>query len=691
MKNINRVDDLKNYQQPKAFDSNVLRNLISCLLLAGVLFSGLPLDLRAQTTNKDDALTTLGQKVSLQKMFNPKASKMSAQSFSEMKVQAAQNNSGAKTKNAPGAAMTYAVLNVEFKTPIARSAVFTDFKNSNLKDAFVLTVIDRFADVFVSSDAAWDALLNNPNVVRVEYSAQVNAPPPPPVTPAKQISQAIPESIVRGGYKGLTGKNVIVAVLDTGIDFRHPDFITYDAAGAPTSRISYLWDTATEFQTGRGNVAPYRFPNGTSIGTLYTKAQLTAELRSARTSIPPTDIDGHGTACASVAAGNGNADKQTNGLKRKEVEGVAREAEIIGVRLGYDGLENSYLLNAIAEWLDKEAGAKPLVISGSFGGHYTGHDGQRVNERQLNARFPLTKAGRAIVFAAGNEGSDAIHAKANFAKEPKLVSWNAKAATWIKIYFDSSDPNILINATKATPLGENLAVEVNPITNQFEATLKVGAGVGGVWFENALGKPVETHLYFYRSDGRFDAPNLSFTHLVGSPGNTENAITVGSYDWNDNFHAGGKAINLTSVCRDNTGAIMPIEIGFLSCYSSPGPNRVGAGKPAVVKPDIVAPGEWFPSANARENGKSVGEWASPDTTGLYRAMNGTSAATPYTSGIVALMFQKKPTLTLGEIKNHLKGKASKTGLNPFSQALPNNNWGYGKLDMSAVDRIFAGL
>ncbi len=235
-----------------------------------------------------------------------------------------------------------------------------------------MTAIDRFADVFVSTDAAWDALAKNPNVLKVEYSAGVTAPPPPPVTPSTLQSQAVPESIVHGGYKGLTGKNVIIAVLDTGIDFRHPDFITYDAKNLPTSRITYLWDTATAFQTGRGSVAPFKFPNGASIGTLYTKDQLTAELRSAKMNFPPTDLNGHGTACAGIAAGNGNADKQANGLKRKEVEGVAPDAEIIGVRLGSTGLENSYLLNAISEWLEKVAATKPLVISGSFGGHYIG-------------------------------------------------------------------------------------------------------------------------------------------------------------------------------------------------------------------------------------------------------------------------------------------------------------------------------
>ncbi len=682
---------MKNNFERKTLYSKILQMPVSYLLVAAILFLGLPLNLPAQMSGETDALKITGKMMALPKMSDSKTSKMSASSYSEMKTRAAQSNSGAEVKAAQTGETNYVVLNVEFKTPLARKAVFTDQKQSKLKDAAVLTVIDRFADIFVSTDAAWDALSKNPTVLKVEYSAGVSAPPPPPITASPLQSQAVAESIVRGGYKGLTGKNVIIAVLDTGIDFRHPDFITYDSQGLPTSRIAYLWDTATAFQNGRGTISPVKFPNGGSIGTLYTNSQLTAELRSAKMNFPPTDLDGHGTACASVAAGNGNADKRTNGLKRKEVEGVAPEADIIGVRLGYSGLENSYLLNTIAEWLEGVAGAKPFVISGSFGGHYTGHDGQRIEERQMNARFPLGKAGRAVVFAAGNEGSDPIHAKVNFAKEPKLVSWNAKQDTWINFYFDSNDENLSISGTKPTPIDKNLSVQLNPITNQYEGTLKISAGVGGIWLENSAGKASEAHFYFYRSDGSFDAPTLSYSYLVGSPGSMENAVTVGSYDWNDNFNAGGKLINLLSVCRGSDGKRVPFEIGFLSCYSSPGPIRGVPGKTAVVKPDIVSPGEWFPSANAKVGGLSAGDWASPDTTGFYRAMNGTSAATPYTSGIVALMFQKKPTLTLGEVKTLLKGKASKAGLNPFAQALPNNNWGYGKLDVPAVDRIFAAL
>jgi subtilisin family serine protease len=608
--------------------------------------------------------------------------------FAQAKKAAMDESGGiAMAKTAAAGEKSYGVLNVEFKTPLARKAVFTDLKQSKLTGAYVMTVIDRFADVFVDRDAAWDALEANPNVVRVEFSTRVDAPPPPPSVTATQISQAVPERIIRGGLPNLTGKGTIIAVLDTGIDFHHPDFITYDAAGRPTSRIAYLWDTDTQFQPGRGSVAPVKFPNGTSIGTLYTREQLSAELRTGGTSIPPTDLDGHGTACASVAAGNGNADKLTNGLKRKEVVGVAPEADIIGVRLGHDGLENSYLLNAICEWLDKVAGKTPLVVSGSFGGHYSGHDGQRVEEREMNARFPLTKAGRAVVFAAGNEGNDGIHSRLQFSTPSKLVSWTTTQKTMIKMYFDSADPNIVIYGTNATKLNPGISQEINPITGQLEVRLTVEPGLGGVWFENTSGKNSTVDLYLMnRAYGSFSPEYVVPSHLVGTPGAMENAITVGSYDWNDNFHAGGRMMLLNSVCRDKNGDRMPFEIGYLSCYSSPGPSRSGA-----VKPDIVSPGEWFPSADAKDNGHSAGDWARPDTTGYYRAMNGTSAATPYTSGIVALIFQKRPTMTLGQVKDLLKGKATKTGLNPYGTGVPNNNWGYGKLDAAAVDRIFGSM
>ncbi len=659
-----------------------VRFAIAYTVTASFLVIGLPV------TGQNSSSPLASDTVTLADLANSRAGKMSVDSFAQLSAASADDQALSSVSAAVQGTKTYQVLNIEFKTPEARRAVFTDQKKSLLAGATILTVADRFADVFIENNAPWVALAANPHVLRIEYGPRVQAPPPPDVTPAPLPSQAIADTIIRGGYQGLKGKNVMIAILDTGIDFRHPDFITYDTAGRPTSRIAYLWDTATPHQRGRGSVAPFKFPNGSSIGTLYTQAQLTAELRSPTPKIPPTDLDGHGTACASVAAGNGNADRTPTGLKRPEVIGVAPEATIIGVRMGYVGFENAYLLNAIAEWLDSTAKQTPLIISGSYGGHSTGHDGQRVMERHMNARFPLSRPGRALVFAAGNEGSDRIHAKVNFAAEVKQVSWNALQKTYIGMYFDSAESTLAVGGSPTTPLGKNLEVSVNPITKQLEAWLLVMPGPGSIVFANKSGKPAEAHLYFWnRNLGNFSPQNAVQSHLVASPGAMENAITVGSYDWNDNFHSGGRPVVLGTVCLDATGARMSLEVKQLSCYSSPGPLRTG-----VVKPEIVAPGQWYQSASAKkEDGKHAGEHVMADSTGYYRAMNGTSAATPYTSGIIALMFEKKPTLTLGEVRNLLKAHASKTGLNPFGSSIPNNNWGYGKLDNMAITRIFGAL
>ncbi len=666
---------------------------MSYFLLAAILFLGLPVPSNSQNA-ADSPLAATGSPVVIAGAEDPMVSKMSIGSFSELRsLSTDEQASTGVAMNRNGEPVLFTLLHLEFETPAARTAIFTNQKTSRIAGATVVTTSGRFADVFVASDEAWDAVERSRGLVRVEYGATVNAPPPPPAAQAPLTSQAIPEPIVRGGRSGLTGKNTIVAVLDTGVDFRHPDFITYDTQGRPTSRLRYLWDTSMAYIPGRGSVSPVKFPNGGSIGTLFTRDQLTAELRSSTVTIPGTDLQGHGTACAGIAVGNGNGDQGTDGLKRPEVVGVAPEADIVGITMGFaGGFENSYLMNPMVEWLDRVAGTTPLIISGSFGGHYSGHDGQTVFERHLNDRFPLTKSGRALVLAAGNEGSDGIHAHIKFSKEPQLVSWNAKRATKIRIYMGSDDKGLVLLASKATPLGDNLKVELNPLTDQYSATLSVAQGIGGVWFTNTDDKPSEAHLYVNSTEQAVFSPeNTSYSHLVGAPGNTENAITVGSYSWNDNFHTRGSLTTLGAVCRSTAGTSVAFEIGFLSCYSSPGPNRAVAGKAAVIKPEIVAPGEWYSASLAKVPQMGPVQGWRYDSTGNYAAMNGTSSATPYTSGVIALMFQKNPKLTLGDVRTLLMRHSTKSGLQPFASALPNNNWGYGKLDLAAIDRILGSL
>lgn len=573
----------------------------------------------------------------------------------------------AKQENAEGNVQGYTVWNLEFKDE--RSC-----REFDVDGVAILTRFDRFADVFTpdEDEAVLTALDSAPGLVWADLNQWGVVPPPPRPTPKKEAPRQVPDKIVRNGFRGAQGKGVIVAVLDSGIDFHHPDFITQDSSGKPVSRVLYFWDTASDaYANGVGEPAPVKYPNGAPIGTIYNRDTLTQELRRAPYRIAVWDTDGHGTACAGVAAGNG-------GASGGEYAGVAPQADIIAVRLSsgaYEGaMDNSYLLGAVCGWLDQAAGQQPMVVSCSFGGQMGGRDGSRIEERQLDARFPLTKTKRAICIAAGNEGADPLHAGLEIHGEddPGLLTWYAPNGADLEIYLPGTDPDDLLMG----PLGETQVSEpsggVHAISGQLVINFSAGPGEGGVFLTSASGKAYLGDAYIYGEGAGFSDDCVTYERLVGTPGAAGNPITVGSYDWNDRFSQHGEVL----LIDDPFGDVL--EIGGLSAYSSVGPRR---GDDAV-KPEVVGPGEWF-TAPAPTN-----VFALRDSTNHYQIFNGTSAATPYVAGIVALMLEKKPTLTLAQIKKLLEENATR---DPRTGETPNARWGHGKLDVKAVTKIFDRL
>ena len=96
----------------------------------------------------------------------------------------------------------------------------------------------------------------------------------------------------------MTGSGTIVAAIDSGIDFSHPDFRYPDG----TTRILYLWD-----QSIVGNP-----PEGYYLGTEYTSEMINEALKATTAKdrkqiVPSVDVSGHGTHVMGIAAGNGRA------------------------------------------------------------------------------------------------------------------------------------------------------------------------------------------------------------------------------------------------------------------------------------------------------------------------------------------------------------------------------------------------
>jgi subtilisin family serine protease len=146
---------------------------------------------------------------------------------------------------------------------------------------------------------------------------------------------------------------------------------------------------------------------------------------------------------------------------------------------------------------------------------------------------------------------------------------------------------------------------------------------------------------------------------------------VGSYDWNDSFERFGR--NYLQFDPEFEDA-QPLMIGNLSSYSNPGPLRFGES----LKPEVVAPGQYYTAP------VPLNVPADRDTSGHYQLFNGTSAATPYVAGVIALVLEKNPNITLGQVKKLLQHSATK---DRFTGPLPSGKWGHGKLDEAAVRRM----
>ena len=167
---------------------------------------------------------------------------------------------------------------------------------------------------------------------------------------------------VQEGKNGLTGKGVLVGIVDAGVNFFHPDFRNEDGS----SRILYLWD-----QSIPGNP-----PKGYTKGTEYTKEEIDKALALGETEgrrlIPSRDVSGHGTAVLGIAAGNGTVSEGVN-------RGVAYESDLLVVKMGNAG-ENSFprtteLMEGI-DYLIRQAVrmGRPIAINISFGNNYGSHE-----------------------------------------------------------------------------------------------------------------------------------------------------------------------------------------------------------------------------------------------------------------------------------------------------------------------------
>ncbi len=157
----------------------------------------------------------------------------------------------------------------------------------------------------------------------------------------------------------LFGEGIMISFIDSGIDYFNSVFLDQNNI----SRIDYILD-----QTDNSGTPPV----GYNIGTLYTNEAINSSIET-RVPLKTRDLSGHGTAVASVAAGNLATTPNSN-------IGIATKSRIMAVKLG-NPLPNSFpksseLMQAIDFSIRTAIEINiPLVINISFGNTYGSHDG----------------------------------------------------------------------------------------------------------------------------------------------------------------------------------------------------------------------------------------------------------------------------------------------------------------------------
>ena len=463
---------------------------------------------------------------------------------------------------------------------------------------------------------------------------------------------------IAGSDTNLTGSGVLVAIVDSGIDYRHPDFCRVDG----TSRIAAIWDQTAVPREGE------RPPAGYHQGVEYTNEVINGALAAATAQeaaqiVPHTDISGHGTHVAGIAAGNGRASDGAN-------RGVAYESDLLIVKLGIPGggsfPRTTELMTAVDYCIRtaRERGM-PLALNLSFGNNYGSHSGNSLLETYLTDISGYWKC--SIVAGSGNEAAKRVHTSGVLDRQPEIIELavadyeaGLNIQLW-KSYADSFSIELIHP-------GGVLREVIRPVSGSRSSRL------GGTDLLIYYGEPSpyspfqEIYLELLPTEGSYIDAGIWKIRL------TPERIVDGAYDlW---LPAGSSISLATGFLRSTpeTTLTIPstasgvISVGAYDSFTDAPAAFSGRGYTRAlrqIKPDLVAPGVDIISC-------------APG--GGYASRTGTSMATPFVTGAAALLMQwgivagRDPYLYAEKLKAYLiRGARALPGITEYPN--PQVGWG----------------
>ncbi len=361
---------------------------------------------------------------------------------------------------------------------------------------------------------------------------------------------------------GITGEGIKIAVIDTGVDFNHPDLLGWGPEGKVIGGYNFI-------QEGE----------------------------------PPMDNNGHGTQVAGVIAADG------------QVKGVAPKAKILAYKVSEDGdaVSSDLIIKAIEKAIEDKAD----IINISLGVNKTNTQIDGAVTRALEKEI-------FVVTAAGNDGPglETIGSPGkNFGAVTVGATYNNLTSSLVATLEVNEKPFTVIPMVGSTNLDEPIKASITVGGYGKENDL-IGINVTDSILLVERGSDVEGELLYF-SIKETNSANAGAKALIVY--NNEPGIFLGELTHEFVEPGYQPRIPVVSIDREEGLEIKEMikEDNFASLHLFFNPDFVahfssrGPVSPFYIKPDIVAPGAYINTTqnNGGYNFTSGTSYAAPHVSG----------------------------------------------------------------------------
>ncbi|GLT65334.1 hypothetical protein SLA2020_377720 [Shorea laevis] len=435
--------------------------------------------------------------------------------------------------------------------------------------------------------------------------------------------------------------DVIIGVIDDGIWPEHPSFHDHGFGPIP-ARWKGTCDNGTNFSSlncNRKLIGARYFFKGYEAA--YGRVNETADFKS------PRAIEGHGTHCASTAAGNIVENASFYGLANGVAIGMRYTARIATYKVCWEGRPATCVSSDILAAIDQaiEDGVDVVSLSlGKEGGGVPYFD-------DLTAQAAFNGIRRGIFFScsAGNSG-------------PRTVT---NTAPWLMTvaasYTDRSFPAIIklgngkifegISLYSGKSLKE-LPIVYGPTAGKKFAQYCIPGTLSPKLIRGKVVVCEQGRVLFSQMTEQVKSKGGAGTIILLSEGEDIAAIRYMSPAASVEHVAGKAILRYLNSTKSPTasltfkGTAYGKRAPMMAAFSSRGPNIVG---PDLLKPDLTAPGVNILAAWPRIT--SLSEEEGDKRRVLFNFDSGTSMACPHVSGLAALLISRHKEWSPAAVKS----------------------------------------